>query len=251
MQRYFPVTRTGHFIKAGPEKVIDALREHARRTVAALEERRGISLEGKNDVRKNVETALQFLDPLVAGGYPTRQLVLESQRKGWVRVLSNNLQFAGSPSRGAYLTNKLQTDSVFFMLQPRTLSPSENEPGAFQFVYFHRGEKRRVVELVYDRSWKFGSFGVPFPFEDTQQYAVRKMTERFTASMLIELLARFGLHPFCDDFYRVDAQHPARGIAITVRNHKLLGGDFKPVSLDKLVRGQAGIEELLDCESKP
>jgi hypothetical protein len=253
IQRFFPVCRAGHVVKANPAKLLGVLQDHARKTIAGFDKRQAMFLETTNKAGKDLRTSLQFLDPLVAGSYPTRQLIVETQQMGWVRMFSNNIQFAGLPSRGAFLTDKLQTDSVFFMLQPHTLrinkSRSEGEPGAFQFVYYHCGEKRRVVELVYDGAWKFSAFGTPFAFEDLKRYAVRKITERFTASMLVDMLARFGLYPFCDDFHRVDTRHPARGITIDVRSNKLLEGDFKPVSLDKIVRKDVDLVEIPECDT--
>jgi hypothetical protein len=227
-------------IKAASTNVIDALQDHARRTADGFELPRAIFVGTQSDIAQDLEGALRYLDPLVQGSYPTRELVLDTQRKGWSRIFSNNLMFAGLPSRGAFLTKQLKTESVFFMLQPHTIHGAKprsgGEPGAIQFVYYDRGTKRRVVELVYDGTWKFHASGDAFPFEQAEKYKARNRIERFTPGMLIKLLADFGLCPFEDDFYKVDSKHLARGVALEIRNRELLEGEFKPVSLDKLRR---------------
>jgi hypothetical protein len=69
---------------------------------------------------------------------------------------------------------------------------------------------RRTLAAANDGGrWVFDQSGEPFPFEKLETYRGGRKRDRFTRDLLQEYLAHFGIRPFDDDFFVVDASHPA------------------------------------------
>jgi hypothetical protein len=53
---------------------------------------------------------------------------------------------------------------------------------------------RRVISAANDGGkWVFSQYGEPFPFEDQSRYSLRKVSERFTPSMLRHYVLQLGV----------------------------------------------------------
>jgi hypothetical protein len=64
-------------------------------------------------------------------------------------------------------------------------------------------------------TWRFGQRGKQLPFEYGRGYKAPRAQDRLTASRLVRYLAANGLRPFDDDFFVVDARHPAQSVTVT------------------------------------
>lgn len=72
-----------------------------------------------------------------------------------------------------------------------------------------------IAQFESHRRWDFIDMGPVQPFEQTERYQARKVTDRFDQELLIEYVAQLGLRPFDADFYApdrhgviVEATHP-------------------------------------------
>ncbi len=70
-------------------------------------------------------------------------------------------------------------------------------PTATEFLNYVRS----VSVVRYEARWRFDANGEVQEFEDPEAYKRRRISERFTTSMLVEYAAALGLKPFDDDFY--------------------------------------------------
>ena len=69
---------------------------------------------------------------------------------------------------------------------------------------------RRCIAASNDGGrWVFDQSGEPYEFENLAAYKSKRKRERFTRELLLEYLRHFGIRPFDDDFYVVNAAHPA------------------------------------------
>jgi hypothetical protein len=126
----------------------------------------------------------------------------------------------------AWLTESLETESVYFLCQANTLRRQTGKItgkfGAVKLVLYAHGDKKRVIEVINDDArWKFGSYGEPLPFEDTRRYKLPDKRQRFTPAVLIAYLTELKLQPFDDAFFTIDKQHPAAGLELVVRDPEL------------------------------
>jgi hypothetical protein len=235
IRSYLPVTRAGHIVKGIPADLSRVIEHWFQARAQRSYLLHGMSVEKKIWVGRNLQTALNYLDPLAT--QPTRVLILETWEQDWTVVFSNHMY--GWYELGFFLTNELKTTSVFFLLQNHTLRRSKGAgflgmPGAFQFIMFDCGKTKRLVELVHDGGrWVFSTEGDPLPFEDVKRYEARKKQERFTAELLQEYLGALNFSPFKDEFYRVDAEHPVQCIELII-HHSNLAKNFQFTPLSEL-----------------
>jgi hypothetical protein len=69
---------------------------------------------------------------------------------------------------------------------------------------------RRAVSAINDGGrWTFDQAGDPYEFENVEMYKAKKKRERFTKELMEGYLSHFGIRPFDDSFFMVDATHPA------------------------------------------
>lgn len=67
----------------------------------------------------------------------------------------------------------------------------------------------RWLYCGYEAKWEFLQDGVPYPFENTANYSVKPIRDRFTPAMLSEYLQHFDIELFDKDFYVATKEMPA------------------------------------------
>ena len=71
------------------------------------------------------------------------------------------------------------------------------------------GVRRSIAVSNDGGKWVFAESGERYPFEQSDRYNRRRIQERFTAEMLDEYAAQFGIEIFSDEFLMVNASAPA------------------------------------------
>lgn len=228
IQDHMMFVRSGHLVKATMDELMRVIEKYITRVLAQKRIsifRKQASLQKKDNIGNSLQTALKFLDVGSQGIVPTRTLILETVKNGWCAVYLNEIGgLAGWSGLGYKLTQELHTESVFFFVQKHTLRRDKDgdllgQWGVFQFMVFQGGRMKRLVELINDGRWDFGTQGEPLPFEDVQKYKFPKKKDRFTAEMVVCYLGELGFFPFDDAFYVVDTNHPARGIEVVIHEY--------------------------------
>ena len=96
------------------------------------------------------------------------------------------------------------------------------------------GYRRSIVCMNDGDHWVFEESGDRFSFEQVHRYSEKRKKDRFTRDMLHEYLRDFGIEPFSDAFFRVEAGAPA------VRLQQITKTWHTPeYSLAEVVGGQA------------
>jgi hypothetical protein len=219
---YLPMTRAGHLVQSSRVRLVGVLDGYFKEIAETYEPAGAVTSARHERIATRLDKAVAFL---------------ETARKGWSAVYLNDTMSGGMRGLGTYLTDSLETESVYFLCQANTLQSKARKVigkfGAVKLVLYSRGDKRRVIEVINDGGrWTFGSDGEPLPFEDTRRYKLHNTPERFTPAMLIAYLARLKLRPFDDAFFKVDKQHPAAGLELVVRDPELRD-EFPPLPLAK------------------
>jgi hypothetical protein len=71
------------------------------------------------------------------------------------------------------------------------------------------GFRRTVCAANEAGRWVFEESGTPFEFEEVERYQAKRKRDRFPRALLENYVRHFGIRPFDDDFFVVDAAHPA------------------------------------------
>ncbi len=232
---YLPITRAGHVVKSSRAKLVRVLDGYFEEIAETYEPAGAVTSARHERIANSLDKAFAFLDPMVESEQATRALVLETACKGWSAVYLNDTMSGGMRALSAYLTARLETESVYFMCQANTLQRKAGKVtgkfGSVKLVLYALGYKKRVIEVINDDGrWKFGSYGEPLPFEDTRRYALGDKQERFTPALLIAYMAELRLRPFDDGFFKVAKEHPAAGLELVVHDPELRD-EFSPLPL--------------------
>jgi hypothetical protein len=219
LDNFRPITRACQILEAPIKDCVRAAREtreaifaQEMRAVGEPEKISTYSLS-KTAAGDSLEAGLRFLLPLVAPE-PLRYVFLETVPFSWTVFFSNWKSCWGHPELVAGISGRLKTRGIFSMNQEHTRKKNKGYYGSFKFYYYEGSETpSRRIECLNDAGpWFFGQEGDPLPFEDTERYAHRNTRERFTGEMLLSYLQHFGLRPYDDTFYEVDAARPALGL---------------------------------------
>ncbi|AZZ56488.1 hypothetical protein [Rathayibacter iranicus] len=161
------------------------------------------------EVTGGISEAAPLMEPLEFGS-PHKFLVVGTANPEWSAFVENGAQGTDPSGSTKVLGQRLNTDSLYITCIPSCPPGDERARlGARQFVV-HRPDPDpsaglaktiRVIELTQDSRWTFHTSGDPLPFEDVAAYTNRRIADRFTAEMLADYCAAYGLRPFDDDFF--------------------------------------------------
>lgn len=213
IESFRPLTNSGHILSANIQEVLP----HLRQVIERVNSRAG-SVGPPTRVGTNLFEGLRYLCCAVDGPFPTRFLLLGCNTSKTI-LFNNAWRSQGWFELAFMLTKHAEVEDFFFRLQPNTIRKigqrMVGQYGAHQLICVGRGEIQRNLSLVNDAGrWVFSTEGIPYPFEDLSNYELSKKTDRFTAEIMEKYLGEMGLHPFRDDFYRVNVEQPAIGIEV-------------------------------------
>lgn len=226
-----PLTNSGHIILSGIQTMEPAMHSFLS------------SLYSKNaevhtpvTVGLNLTESVRYLASGVDGTFPTRILLLET-RSGHTAVFNNAWRSEGWFEMVFPLVKTIDVTDIYFGFQRNTIRKAagklQGQYGAVQFIKTSRGEIVRSISLVNDGGrWVFTTQGTPLPFEDLDAYEAPRKADRFTHAMLEQYLGALDLHPFQDDFYIVDKQHPSIGIEIEITLPPGSQDDYRPIDIE-------------------
>lgn len=116
--------------------------------------------------------------------------------KDWTLYFDNgvNGSDAGPPS---VLSSRLGVDAMRVVMADESVDPTSGQVTQYAATileYYVSGVERRHIFAANDGGkWKFGESGEPFSFENTSQYKVRAIKDRFTNLMLLGYLKELGV----------------------------------------------------------
>ena len=219
LDEFRPITRACNIVEAPIEDCIGAAIDTRKaifsremRSLGTPEKISSFSLSTAV-AGESLEAGLSYLVPLAAPT-PTRYLFLQTVRAPWAVFFSNWKICSGHPELVGGIAKRLKTRGIYALLQEHTRKKNKGYYGGFKIHFYDASEQAsRRIECINDAGpWFFGQEGDPLPFEDIERYERPNKRERFTDEMLSDYLQQFGLRPYDDDFYKVDAAHPAKGL---------------------------------------
>jgi hypothetical protein len=162
------------------------------------------------EITSSLADAFESLLPLANS--KMRRLFVATQ-SDWVACFQNGIQGSDPMPAMSQLSKRMQ---VLLMRVCTTPTADHLYPATTWELYappalggHPQHGYRRSLAAAKDGCWEWVNAGEPFPFEQTDCYALPRKRDRFTAEMLRDYLTQFGIRLFDDDFFRVDAQHPA------------------------------------------
>lgn len=159
--------------------------------------------------RASLSESLLKLEPLTT---PQDRYLLTETRSGWSAIFANGLRVNDVFSPVSYLPTVLRCRGIDISCVPdRSDSPHRGGfqiYGAIKFaIYGPTNEsdwlnRIRSVSVWNDvNGWTFAAEGKIQPYEQTEHYRKRRITERFTSEMLESYCAALGIELFNPDFY--------------------------------------------------
>ncbi len=198
--RFAPVTSSMGFLKAPIEEVDEALVEWRTRVHGSA-----MSQKLAGGLVKHVH----LLEPLTGGVRP-RELIVATQNPEWTALFDCGVQGGDQSTTVGYLARTMHVYGAVVVSVPdvadRAGGPASY--GARQFEMFGPVATQflnyvRTVSVVRDGvRWRFDANGTVQDFEDEQAYKHRRVSERFTSSMLVRYAEALGLQPFEPNFFR-------------------------------------------------
>jgi hypothetical protein len=197
---WHPITRDFGLINASPQQVLAAFTAWQS----------GI---GSSYTRRTIETSLAdafaALPPL---SMERRRLLFVATAAGWTAFFAGGIQGSDPAPVMAHLAREMSVQAMRVCATPADAM----YPAVIWEVYAPPalggtpplGIRRTIAAANDGGKWVFEQSGEPFAFERTEDYGARRVRERFRRDMLAAYLAEFGLHPFDEGFYVVDAAHP-------------------------------------------
>lgn len=197
--RFAPLTFSVGFLEMSLEAV-------ARAYVAWTK-----SNHGRVDVRPvegDLAGVLRELEPLTMP--PRRKLLLATQ-SGWTAYFDNGTFGPDPRTPVSYLAEQLHCRGMMATNVPHTLhTQTGNARGTYGAVMFELFGPEPGVFLNFERTvcvtndggpWRFEAEGEVQPFEETAQYAARRIRDRFTPAMLERYCLALGVRLFDERFY--------------------------------------------------
>lgn len=196
---FAPITSVIGFLRAPFQNAVDAL-EAWRAGIHGSATAR--SLDG--GLVRNIGT----LEPLTVGVRP-RELLVATRNPAWTAVFDCGHAGGDPVTTVGHLAQEMLVHGVVICSIPpaRGADKSTGRYGAIQLELFGPLKTDfmnyvRTISLTQDgSSWRFDANGTVQPFENTEAYGRRKMTDKFTLEMLDHYAGELGLDPFNPDFY--------------------------------------------------
>jgi hypothetical protein len=201
--KFDPITKEIGFLECDIDLVAAAYHSWTTEVLHPLE----MSVEA-NSISGNLGTVLHHLIPRTT---PTPcRFVFVPTKSNWTAYFDNSR--LGTDSSGVInvLTEKLNCRGiravhVLNTLPRKPLKETRGRFGATIFEVYANGKAVRILYAANDGGkWKFGQSGAPFPFEETQNYNAKKISEKFTGVMLDNYLQQLGIKAFEDNFYTLE-----------------------------------------------
>jgi len=155
-------------------------------------------------VTGNLENILRSLLPLQKVG-ATKYLFIPAKH-GWTAYFDNGYR-GTDPTVIGHMPELMPNRSVWVVARRHKEGLPSLSPGALVMEVFGNEEREshnliRSIRLTNNfGKWEFQQSGEPFPFEQTERYQAKRVTNRFDFSMLKDYLKEFRLSPFHMDFY--------------------------------------------------
>jgi hypothetical protein len=202
--RWAPVTSELGFLECRAEQAARAFAAWQ----AGLRDDRGTVVQVR-PLSGSLEESLSTLFPLTNA--ERRRYLFLPTRGPWAAYIENGWQGTDASSAVAVMARKLGCRGLRVVAVPHTQRGNKGRYGAVILDVFspHKGgpEYLRALEAVNDGGrWVFYSSGEPFPFEEPERYAARRVKDRFTFDMLKRYLHHLGLSPFEEGFYLPEGQ---------------------------------------------
>jgi hypothetical protein len=220
-----PITTSMGFIQADIQSVVDEFHVWIQEINSRLD--RQLSIDDSK-ITGDLETVLRNLLPLQRSN--SDKFVLIPTSSNWTAILDNG--FRGTdPLTIGYMAEKLNCLACWFVARPHAIKSigisREGRQGALIFELY--GPKHtewlnllRQVRLEYILGkWEFSEFGKPLPFEDTEEYQVQKVSDKFSFNSLSHCLRELDITSFSPEFYLPPESNTASLIQIQ-------GGEIMP-----------------------
>jgi hypothetical protein len=160
-------------------------------------------------VEGDLATVLSQLEPLVT---PPRRTLFVATASPWTAYFDNGSHGPDPRPPISYLALQLRCRGLHTTCVRNTMRKDESTGkwrgvyGAVQFEMFARERREflnceRAVGVTNDGRWIFDDSGTPQPFEESERYSARKITDRFTPEMLERYCAALGIRLFDETFY--------------------------------------------------
>lgn len=202
-----PITSTIGFLEVPPTVAVEAFVEWQK----SIYEPQGTSVN-RRQVQGGLHEVLLELLPLTSV-LPLRHLFVPTA-SGWCAYFDNGHRGTDAASAMSYLARRIQCRGLRVTAVPDTIEGEFNSArGQYGAVVLEIYGPHQTDFLNYVRSisvvndggrWVFDQSGAPFAFEDTEQYTLRKVKDRFTFNLLERYLHELGLAPFDEAFYLPD-----------------------------------------------
>ena len=164
---------------------------------------------------KRLEEKLQQLLPLT---HLNNKTLISSTQSAWCVYIPNNIHGGDVHSQPDFISEELGIRRVTVVM---VKDIPKNQPGSMQFVYTdgtqakwipsddpnrgHHETPGRVVLAHHESRWEFETWGEPFPFEEIERYAAKRIKDRLTPDMIGRYCSHFGIDLFNPDFYTGEA----------------------------------------------
>ena len=202
IETWHPVTHDFGLIKAPLETVVQAL----------LEWHSSIGTQYQRaDITGSLQEAFAALLPL---SHSKQRRLFFATGSDWTACFQNGIQGSDpTPAMAVLSRDKL----AVLVMRVCSTPPKAMWPANMWEVYAPPslggseplGYRRCIAASNDGGRWVFDQSGEPYEFENLAAYKSKRKRERFTRELLLEYLRHFGIRPFDDDFYVVDAAHPA------------------------------------------
>jgi hypothetical protein len=165
----------------------------------------GMNVELEN-VKVDFKSILRRLFPLTS---PIRtRLAFVPTKSSWTAYFDNGPLGTDASGIISVLARKLNCRGVRAVFVPNTMpnNPTKETRGRYGAttleVYGPGQTPIRTIYAVNDGGkWRFAANGTAFPFEETDSYNAKKISERFTGEMLNRYLKNLGIDAFSETFY--------------------------------------------------
>ena len=200
-----PITTSIGFIQADIQSVVDKFHVWIQDINSRLDRQLGID---DSEITGDLETVLRNLLPLQRSN--SDKFVLIPTSSSWTAILDNG--FRGTdPLTIGYMAEKLNCLACWFVARPHIVksigTSREGRQGALIFELYGPQHTEwlnllRQVRLEYILGkWEFSEFGKPLPFEDTEEYQVQKVSDKFSINSLSHCLRELDITSFSPEFY--------------------------------------------------